>query len=315
MKKKSNFEEAFEIQKSFTKKLFLEKYGIDIEHFTDEEKLKWSKEYILSASKELYEMLDELPKWKTHRFITEDDNLDNFAEEGIDAFKFLLNLFIVNGLSSDDFWTKFLEKSVVVDIRYEQDKKLQEAINSDRKFVVFDIDGILNDYPKNIIRYFKYLECGYDSIEEFKANDLKKYNALKNQFRISGEERNCKPIIENIEFMRKCKEAGYGIILLTARPYYKITRLFFDTIHWLTENQIDYDFLFFSKNKEEYLMKSFNKEQIHFVIDDQIDNANKLAYSFTTYLLPNRELYKTNSDLDYVNNSVKIINSVNEIEL
>jgi len=314
MKQKTNFEEAFEIQRNFTKKLFAEKYNIDIDNFTEEEKLKWSKEYILSASKELYEMLDELPKWKTHRFVSAENNLDNFAEEGIDAFKFLLNLFIVNGFTADDFWTKFLEKSVVVDIRYEQEKNLKNAVNSDRKFVVFDIDGILNDYPKNVVRYFNYLGHNYETVQDFKANDLKLYNSVKDKFRMSGEERNCKPILEHISFLAKCREQGYGIILLTARPYYKITRLFFDTIHWLSEHNIEYDFLFFAKNKEEYLINAFDKEQIHCVIDDQVDNANTLARNFTTYLLPNSEFYDSD-DLSSVSKKVRIINSINEIEL
>ena len=57
-------------------------------------------------------MLDEL-NWKTHRYIVQEDSMDNFAEEGIDAFKFLLNLFIINGFDGEDFYSKFLEKSVV----------------------------------------------------------------------------------------------------------------------------------------------------------------------------------------------------------
>lgn len=313
MNQEQNFKEAFDIQRKFTEKLFQEKYGQDINDFTREDRVKWSKEYILSCSKELYEMLDEL-NWKTHRFLNKEDSMDNFAEEGVDAFKFLLNLFIINGFSADDFYTKFLEKSVVVDIRYEQEKQLQEAINSGRKFVVVDIDGVLNDYPKNVVRYFKYLGYDYESIEEFKVNDLKEYNKIKHKFRTSGEERNCKLSDEGLDFINSCKENGYGIILLTARPYHKITRLFFDTIYWLKDVNIDYDFLFFSKDKEDYLINNFNSELVHCVVDDQIDNVNKLSRTFNTYLLPNENLYEQ-SDNDMVSKKVKVIKSLKEIEL
>lgn len=313
MKDKTNFQEAFDIQKRFTEKLFLEKHGVDMNSLSREERVKWSKEYILCCSKELYEMLDEL-NWKTHRYINREDSMDNFAEEGIDAFKFLLNLFIINGFDADYFYTKFLEKSVVVDIRFEQEKQLQAAISSNNQYVVFDIDGILNDYPNNIVRYFNYLGHDYNSIQEFKDADIKKYNEVKKKFRVSGEERNCKLIVEGVTAINAAKEKGYGVILLTARPYHKITRLFFDTIQWLSDCKIKYDFLFFAKDKENYLIENFNPENIEFVVDDQIDNVNKLCNTFKTYLLPNEGLY-SKEDLTQVNKKVNIINDLKQLEL
>ena len=309
----NNFNDAFKIQKAFTEKLFNEKYNLSIDDLTREERLKWSKEYILSCSKEMYEMLDEL-NWKTHRFSTAEDSMDNFAEEGIDAFKFLLNLFIINGFDADYFYTKFIEKSIVVDIRYEQEKQLKEAVEGTQMYVVFDIDGILNDYPKNFIRYFQYLGYKYDSIEAFKDADLKIYKEVKNKFRVAGEERNCKVFEDGVMLLKKVKELGFGIILLTARPINKHTRLYFDTINWLNDNQIYYDFLFFSKDKEEYLINNFNPSNIVFVLDDQVENVNKLCRVFKTYLLFNESL-NTESDLCCVNKKVTIVKNLNEIAL
>jgi len=310
---KQNFEEAFKIQKAFTEKLFKEKYDKNIANFTRDERLRWSKEYILSSAKEIFEMLDEL-NWKTHRYINKEDSMDNFAEEGIDAFKFLLNLFIINGFDADYFYTKFLEKSIVVDIRYEQEKQLKEAKSSSRVYVAFDIDGILNDYPLNFIRYFNYLGFDYKSIDEFKSIDIVSYTAVKKKFRMAGEERNCKPNMPGIELLKKAQDSGYGIILLTARPFNKITRLFFDTIQWLKDNEIHYDFLFFAEEKEEYLINNFNKESIKCVIDDQIDNANKLCKFFETYLVFNNALYEED-DLRYANKIINVVKDINQIQL
>jgi hypothetical protein len=308
-----NFSEAFLIQKKFTEKLFEEKYGVKLEDLTREERVKWSKEYILCCSKELYEMLDEL-NWKTHRYIVQEDSMDNFAEEGVDAFKFLLNLFIINGFDGEDFYSKFLEKSVVVDIRYEQEKRLKEAKNSDGKFVVFDIDGILNDYPQNVVRYFNNLGYDYNSVTEFKDADIQLYNSIKKKFRITGEERNCKVSADGVELLKNAKAAGYGIILLTARPYHKITRLFFDTLYWLNDSNIEFDYIFFAQNKEEYLIKNFNPEQIQCVIDDQIENVNRLSRTFKTFMLFNQGLY-TEQELSYVHKNVNIVKSLKQIEL
>ena len=183
----NNFNDAFKIQKAFTEKLFNEKYNLSIDDLTREERLKWSKEYILSCSKEMYEMLDEL-NWKTHRFSTAEDSMDNFAEEGIDAFKFLLNLFIINGFDADYFYTKFIEKSIVVDIRYEQEKQLKEAVEGTQMYVVFDIDGILAQWPEEYIKFVnKLLNTDFETLKELENSIPKKQQyELKQQYRLSG---------------------------------------------------------------------------------------------------------------------------------
>ena len=116
----SGLEKVFNIQKKFSEKLFQKKYELDLNNLSNEEKLKWSKEYILCAIKELTEMLDELD-WKTHREVEKEINMDNFLEEGVDTFKFLINLMLINGFDDKDFLSKFIEKSEKVNNRFENE--------------------------------------------------------------------------------------------------------------------------------------------------------------------------------------------------
>jgi len=303
--------EMFEIQRKFTEKLFAEKYGKSLNDLTHEDRIKWSKEYILSGAKEMFEMLDEL-NWKTHRYLNKHDNMDNFIEEGIDAFKFLLNLFIINGYGPDKFYEKFLEKSIVVDIRYEQEKQLKEIRKTEKQYVVIDIDGVLNTYPANVIDYFNTQGEKVTDLMKFKFTETQRYKQLKYQYRITGQERNCTVNRDALDFIRRVKEQGYGIILLTARPYNKMTRLFFDTVNWLQDNEIKFDFLFFANDKEKYLLDNFDIKNIKLVVDDQIENVNKLADYFVTYLLYNPQLY---NDTSRVSKKVKIIHTLKDIVL
>lgn len=305
---KNRLKDIFEIQTEFTKKIFKEKYNIDIEKMSQDDLKKWSKEFILCASKELYEALDEL-NWKTHRFIAKENNIDNFIEECTDSFKFLLNLLILHGVDSEMFYNKFCEKSKIVDIRYHQEKKLQEIKkDTDKQFAVIDIDGIINTYPK------QFLECSqFKTIYEFKKDEIELYKKQKRAFRLTGQERYNVINKDFIKFYDQvCQK--YKIILLTSRPYEKFVRLFFDTTTWLDLHNIKYDFLFFSKDKEQFIIDHFNKEQIAFCLDDEIENCNKLSTYFKTYLLPNYLLYET-ADIRKVNKEVKIIDKFTDVVL
>lgn len=309
----NSLQKIFETQIKFTKKIFAEKYGLDYKKLDKKNIKKWNKEFILSASKEIYEMLDEI-SWKEHRFLAKDDNYDNFIEEGIDAFKFLLNLFIINGYNYEDFENKFFDKSEVVNIRYEQEKQLEKIRNSGRKFAVIDIDGVLNNYPLNFIEYFQKKGFDYKSISEFKDSDRQTYKKIKHEFRIKGEERKAEFNNDSRRFFEFIREIGLDIILLTARPYHEIIRLFSDTVFWLKKHSIDYDFIFFSKDKEDFLIENFNQDQIAFVVDDQIDNCNKLSKFFKTYCLLNNHLYKSSVGINEFVYQVKTLKEIEQNE-
>lgn len=301
--------EIFKIQKAFSEKYFIEQQKVKLCEMTEADLKKWTKEYILCSSKELYEMLDELP-WKQHRFIKQNHNIDNFIEEGVDAFKFLLNLFLLHGCTEEQFFQKFIDKSKVVDIRYEQEKKLKELKDKkDVKLAVIDIDGIVCNHSSAFLS-----RSIYRTVHEFKTADINAYNQLKHEFRTSGFKRNAPVINGAQEFLKNLKDNGYLILLLTARPYEKIIRIYADTLYWLESNSIIYDFLFFNKNKEQFIIDNLSPEQVKFCLDDDIENVNKLALYFTTYLMPNYTLYDRR-EIVKVRQNVRIVDSFEDIKL
>lgn len=110
---KSIFEEQRDFQKNF----------YDIDNMSEEEKVSYSKEFILCAHRELGEVLNILP-WKSHRKLEKKEiDVSELKEEIIDSFKFLLNLCLIWGMDSEEFKKLFFEKSQIVRERFKNEFK------------------------------------------------------------------------------------------------------------------------------------------------------------------------------------------------
>jgi len=107
----NNLQQIWEKQKSFQLNFF------DPENISEEERIKLTKEYILSVHRELGEILNVIP-WKLHRANTKEYNKEHVQEEIIDTFKFLLNICILQGLTPESFEELFYKKSEIVEKRY-----------------------------------------------------------------------------------------------------------------------------------------------------------------------------------------------------
>lgn len=94
----------------------------DVDNLTEEQKIKLTKEFILSMHRELGEILNIIP-WKIHRQNNKNYNINELHEEIIDAFKFLLNLCLIWKIDAVHFNQLFLDKSKIVEQRYKKEKK------------------------------------------------------------------------------------------------------------------------------------------------------------------------------------------------
>lgn len=309
--------EVFSTQFEFTNKIFKEKFNIEINTLSKDEKTKWIKEFILSGAKEFMEMLDEI-SWKQHTDQTADGN--NFLEEGIDAFKFLINCIIIAGYDDKQFIEKYKEKSFIVNFRYEQQKKMR-LINEESKIAFIDIDGIINHYPAEFIefaneqiRFTTTQQRIFKTVNQIKVWNYESYKKIKHEYRIHGFEAT-KSVVrqEAVEIIRLLKSKEYIVVLLTARPYKKYNRLFFDTVQWLKENYIQYDLIFFEREKTKFTLENFSNCKRMFFIDDDVENINRLAnYIENPVLLKNLQLHNED-DYENVNKKVITIKSLETI--
>ena len=308
--------EIYEIQDKFTKKFF-EKKGLTLDDIKNDKelKIKWNKEYILALSKEVYEVLDEID-WKSHTTKITEDVDDNILEECVDVMKYLLGLMQLNGFSIDDIYSKFKDKSNVVEAKFTQEETMNKIKKSSKPIAFIDIDGVLADWPGGFLEFVsKELGKTFTTITQFK-NDIpkKQQYQLKSNYRTSGKKAELDVLDGAKEFMQSiCHE--YSIVLLTARPYKKYFRIYSDTLKWLADNDICYDAIMFDEEKEKYIINNFEPEQVAFCVDDDISNANKLSDNgFKVYLRKNLGIYSEDTLSRKLNSGIEILNG-NILEL
>lgn len=267
-------------QKKFNKQFFKDQ-RLDLDKLSIKEQVKWAKEFHFHISRELSDLLNCLPEWKMHykKQITGKIIHSNIREEFIDVLKYLMGLGQVLGISYSNIICTYRDKTEVVQQKYEQNKLLQKFRK--RKVIIFDIDGVINNYPICLFEWAKKkFGIKYKVGDDLRNKvDLKTYNEIKESYRLSGEKRNL-PVNEGIvSVMRKLKGRGETLILYTIRPILKYKRIFSDTLYWLKKNRIPFDAIFWSDYHKEDIYELGMK--IKFIVDD--DRRNAMLFNHEGY--------------------------------
>lgn len=97
--------EMFEIQRKLQ-----QRYGHDFSQMIIEERVWYAKDIILALLDEMHEALGEIgwKQWATSRHF----NRDAFVGELIDAWHFLMNLFLVADCSPEEMYQRYMAKNV-----------------------------------------------------------------------------------------------------------------------------------------------------------------------------------------------------------
>ena len=265
-----------EIQKEFQKKLH------DIDSMSHEEKVKLSKDFILSAHKELSEVLDCF-KWKTHR--NEDKNFvsSNLREELVDVFKFFVNLLVLWDINAEEFDKTFDDKTEVVEQRYKQE---HIGAKPGEKVCAVDLDDVLNEWHEFFVKtYNEKNGTNFKTDAEIRdATNPLKYYEFKHWWRDSGVKMGIPPKNGAAELTALLKRNGYRIVVISSRPYKEYSRLFSDTISWLRQNNIAFDDVYFDENKHLTILRHF--PSLHFMIEDNYSYAKHVAHEgYDVFLL------------------------------
>lgn len=268
-------------------KRFLKNF-VNLNSLSEKEKIKFTKEYILSIHRELGEILDTIP-WKLHRKNEIIKSETNTAEEIIDCFKFLLNLCLIWNINDEKFFKEFSRKSAVVWQRYNQE--IFKTISKKDKVCAIDLDNTLANSDEYFTKIYNVKNNTFFKEREEIKHEIStlEYEDFKFWYRESGEKLNIpvkKGAKELCDFL---KNEGYKIVIISARPYDVHNRIFPDTLQWLNENKIIYDAVYFEKNKHIKILKEL--PHLSFVIEDDLECARQISDNdYQVYLLSKAEI-------------------------
>lgn len=176
------------------------------------------------------------------------------------------------------------------------------------KYISFDIDGIMNNYPICWVDYVNdQLSSHYSSKEEVKLSiGEEKYKLLKDKYRNSEYK-------AELEFNVKAKELAdiflqhdFKIIIATSRPFNnpKYKNLKKNTLKWLNNNNFHYD-IFVDKVAELDTMDLYDNIVLH--IDDEIKYAKMFSDKGVRSIVLNNNANSDDIHISHVSSLDEII--------
>lgn len=272
----TELDEIFAHQLEFQKKIFP-----NFEKLSVKEKRDLTKEFLLHMMTEVDELLGNVGEWKTHRFGNKPPIKSGITEELVDIINFIVNIALTWGIDPREVMQKFREKVIINEHKFLQDRKIDEL--RDKPVAVFDVDGVLNDYPEKFVGFVNEKKnASFQMVDYLNLPRIipkVEYEKLKLEFREAME-----LAYSGKEELEKIKTNGISIILLTARPVAEHKKLYTDMIVSLAENGIPFDAVIADKEKGFRMMKDF--KNLLFYVDDEPEFVkDSTSYGIRTYLL------------------------------
>jgi phosphoglycolate phosphatase-like HAD superfamily hydrolase len=274
----------------------------DLHNLTEKDRVELTKETLLHISSEQTELLKALGKWKTVLQEDKPPSLSGVLTEVIDIYKFLVNICLFWNLEPIDFLMEFERKT---EVNWQKFRQKTNPIDAKDKIAVFDLDGVLANYPDDWIEFAisHSTSCfmprvikSIDGSHYYDIPDLhhiaqtidisqQAYDVLKAEWRETGQDGKLEKIPMADSILMYLRSRGYKIMILTRRPVQEYKRIYADTILWLRSNSIPFDGIFWSDGeKEKELMVRFS--DVRFIVeDDPVQAENFLAVGFKVFLL------------------------------
>lgn len=236
-----------------------QKNWMDIESLTDEEKDNHLLRVSMHMMGEVHEYMDSRG-YKKHKIWEEPYPRSTRILEMIDIQKYLLTAALLEGVTPEEWFDAFIEKTQIVDERWKQD---QEKWNDKAGIICCDIDGVLADYKGAIDQHLNDLGGTEDE--------------AKRWIEECGILQSLKPMPNNIKVLKKLASYGYKIILVTSRRSWRVGSIQTDTINWLKKYKVPHDAIVYGFDKSEAIAKRLKNIKPVFAIDDSPKHAVDIA--------------------------------------
>lgn len=202
----------------------------------------WTKQYLLGIVSEIDEVLQEI-NWKIHRRGHTTDR-NNLGRELADMTKYIWCLWELHGFSEGDMYDFIHDKTEELEAQHSQDFVYQIPPKAD--VVITDIDGTIGDW-RNAFRKWTMEEFNFVQLDDPSTVmsidvDLKlefpTYYEMKEKFEAEGGYRLLQPYPGIEGLFNKLKNEGTQVVVYTARPADRYSRIWSDTWHWLKDHKL-----------------------------------------------------------------------------
>lgn len=266
--------------------LFFDPVGL-----TGKEKEEITKTFALSLHTEISEIASAV-NFKDHRLVQVPVDHNKLLYKSVDAFRYVLALLNLWQIDAETFIQACEDKDLYLHRRHLD----SENKRGDKQVVIFDADDVIAEFRAS---FFRYLDTKwgikadpndkqYYSAAELQKNGLDSETAF-DSFIGDGGFRTLDVSSTTFGAMRMCREAGYWVQILTARPSGNL-KCFYDTHRWLHDNSIPYDSIAFSPEKYLWLTGQdfYAKKQFVCVVDDSSKHALEFAKHGVRAIVPSK---------------------------
>jgi hypothetical protein len=325
-----NLKAMYEDQRAFNQQIFPASLTCPTDSEEDANRFRLRlKDLALGMIEETGEFLRTF-EWKSHR--RRQGKLQNVAhshEELVDMFKYWLSCAELAEFPMDQLEELYYAKSRVVQYRYQEE--WMQAI--DGPCVLVDIDNVLADYIHGICTWAKehapsllkmspssalLLGAKLDGLRlsgsyvkaETTGMSAPEWAQVKHAFRTHGGKRTLPVFSDALLFLTWCRQREWKIILVTSRPIDRYPNIFTDTLTWLHNHELPFDYLWWADDKadrlEEYEHVSL-RSHVVFAVDDDMRFINQyLSKGIKAYWL-NRRGTENSDGLPIVKSLTQII--------
>ncbi len=249
------------------------------------ERTALTKEMVLHLISETDELLRVSGAWKPHRNLDVRENRPAIGFELADILKYWITIAQIWGFTPEEALDYFAKKDMIVRQRHSE-----EFVKSvDRPSVLVDLDGVLANYVDGFLTFMRghgvpqYVldtlrDSGWidkTSFEEWIPED--RYDELRHDFRCRGGFGMLPMLPGARSFMDWLHEQDYYTIILTSRPIHQYPNIYSDTIMWLDQHELHYDFIWWGQDKGNVIEDRNVRKHIQFAVDDDLKFAVQLA--------------------------------------
>lgn len=246
-----------------------QQFNLDPSAMSALDRARASKDYILGLHEEVNELAEVTTHYKAHVLRSPRIERANVAEEAADILKFLVSICQLNGVTDQQLFDAFQTKTDVI-----ADKARGQRLELERetKLIVSDLDNCIAD-----LTGWQYELDRSRGNAPMNDKTLHMLESLKEDFYRGGGFLNIPPIDGAREGLEVIREAGFKIVLITARPHWQYKRLYGDTLQWLQKHNIPYDLILFNKDKAEAIYEHILPARPKFFVEDKAKHCIEVA--------------------------------------